>query len=542
MGDYIPIEIESKKRALYSKLLSNSRYVYVNGGNEDEAIKNVEFTTFCGEKSLLITTGSKVKIVNPTKKSPELSSFPSFNSKNRITSSSLRKDGRLCGVSLESNECLVLDTETMNTVRRFKKSDEPFSSMSFSLDKSKIISGTFTGKISILEVSTGDTILTLPAHNDVIRYILPLKDGIFKDDEHSTDITSVTNTYFASCSYDTNIKIWRLSELKDCDNKNGNKNNYKITAIMTLKHNSPVECAELISENKLASCGGTSIKVWDLNENECIHNITNFGRTITTIASNDEMFAVGCLDHNVCIYDSKTYEFIRSFNFNKGISKVAISNCSSYIAIALDDGNWTIRRRVALDVENEKTGTDGGIKSISKGYRAGTIRYYNRGRGSSPGASDIEIKSSKKRQTKLDKLLRSYSYKKALETTLEMSWHHFISLMKQLSSRGALHLIARENEYNKNIKLLKYIGKNMGKCAPHQFILISELIEHILHENDILKLLNQSKSIENKNEIIECIKKISQKVSLETKQHVMLREFKSAAEIIIQYCKKCLVN
>lgn len=546
MGDYIPIEIESKKRSLFSEALSNSRYLYVNGGSEDEAIKNLEFATTNGKTSLFITTGNKIKIASPTKKCQEFSNdYASFNSKNLIISSSLREDGRLCGVSLENNECIALDTETMTTIRRFKKSDEQFSSIIFSSDKSKIISGTSTGKISILEVSTGDIILTAPAHNDVIRCMLPLKSEIFKDASYDSDIENAINTYFASCSYDFNIKIWRFSELKSADSNIGNKTaNYQVTVIKALKHNFPVECIDIVNENKLVSCGGTSIKIWDLSkaDNECIHNITNFGRTITTISSNDNVFAVGCLDHNVCIYNSRTYEFIRSFNFNKGIVKVAISSCSSFIAIALEDGNWSIRRKATLKVEEPRDTTDEGINNIKKGYRTGTIRYYKRGREASASKLDIEFKSSKKRQTKLDKLLRSYSYKKALETTLEMSWSHFTSFLKLLSSRGALHLIAREEEYSKNIKLLKYIGKNMGKCAPHEFILISELIKHILHENNILKLLNQNKSTESTNEIFECIKKISQKVSLETKQHAILREFKSAAEIIIQNCKKCLVN
>lgn len=546
MGDYIPIEIESKKRTLFSEALSNSRYLYINGGNEYETIKNLEFATLNGRASLFITTRNKIKIVNPIKKDQEFSNVPaSFNSKNLIISSSLRKDGRLCGISLENNECIALDTETMTTIRRFKKGNEPFSSIVFSSDKSKIISGTSTGKISILEVSSGDIILTESAHNDVIKCILPLKYEIFKDTGCDLSIAGTIDTYFASCSYDFNIKIWRFSELKSTDSNVGNgTTNYQITVIKTLKHNFPIECIDILNENKLVSCGGTSIKIWDLTktDNECIHSITNFGRTITAISSNDNIFAVGCLDHNVCIYNSTTYEFIRSFNFNKGIVKVAISNCSSFIAIALEDGNWSIRKKAVLENKEPKATIEEGINNIKKGYRTGTIRYYKRGREASAGSLDIEFKHSKKRQTKLDKLLRSYSYKKALETTLEMSWSHFTSLLKLLSSRGALHLIAREDEYDKNIKLMKYIGKNMGKCAPHEFILISELIKHILHENNILKLLNQNKSIENKNEIFECIKKMSQKVSLETKQHVILKEFKSAAEIIIQNCKKCLVN
>lgn len=548
MGDYIPIEIESNKKALYSEILSNNRYSYINGGNEDGSIKNLEFATLNGKVLLLITTGNRLKIVEPAKKKGESTEeIVSFNSKNLITASTLRKDGRLCGVSMESNECIVLDTENMTVVRRFKKSNEQLSSITFSSDKSKIISGTLTGKISILEVSSGDNILTLHAHNDIIKCILPLEDNLFKYYNSNSSITFATNTHFASCSYDFNIKIWRFSELKRIDDGNNASLNHdnQITVIKTLKHNFPVECIGIINGNKLVSCGGTSIKIWDLEDTnvECIYNITNFGRTITTISSNDNIFAVGCLDHNVCIYSSKTYEFIRSFNYNRGILKVAISSCSSYIAIALEDGSWSVRRKATLEIEEvPEVVIDEGINELSKKYRTGTIKYFKRGRGTNVSALDIEVKSCKKRQTKLDRLLRSYSYKKALDTTLEMSWSHFISLLKLLSSRGALHLIARENDHNKTIKLLKYISKNMGKCAPYQFILVSELIEHVLHEGNLVKLLNQSKSIENKNEISECIKKVSQKVSLETKQHAMLKEFKSTAEIIIQNCKKCLVN
>ncbi|OII74195.1 uncharacterized protein cubi_01039 [Cryptosporidium ubiquitum] len=548
MGDYIPIEIESKKKSLYSEALFNNRYSYSNGGNEDGTIKNLEFTTLNGKVSLFITTGNKLKIVNPAKKNEESSSgLASFNSKNLITASALRKDGRLCGVSMESNECIALDTETMTVIRRFKKSNEQFSSIAFSSDKSKVISGTLTGKILVLEVSSGDNILTVPAHNDVIKSILPLEDSLFKHFNFDSNAAYTVNTYFASCSYDFNIKIWRFSEFKriDVGNNATLSKDDQIATIKTLKHNFPVECIDIINGNKLVSCGGTSIKIWDLEKADidCIHNITNFGRTITTISSNENIFAVGCLDHNVCIYNSKTYEFIRSFNYNKGILKVAISNCSSYIAIALEDNSWSVRKKATLGIE-EAPGVDidEGINELNKGYRTGTIRYYKRGRGTNVSALDIEVKNCKKRQTKLDRLLRSYSYKKALDITLEMSWSHFISLLKSLSSRGALHLIARDNEYNKTIKLLKYISRNMGKCVPYQFMLISELIEHILHEGNIVKLLNQNKSIEKKNEIFECIKKISQKVSLETKQHAMLKEFKSTAEIIIQSCKKCLVN
>ncbi|KAH8583865.1 WD repeat [Cryptosporidium sp. chipmunk genotype I] len=550
MGDYIPIEIESKRRALYSGILSNNRYSYSNGGNEDETIKNLEFVILKGEVSLLITTGNKLKIVSLIKRNEEHSSvLISFNSKNLITASTLRKDGRLCGISMENNECVALDTETMNVIRRFEKSNEQFSSIVFSSDKSKIISGTSTGKISILEVSSGEIVLTVPAHNDAIRCILPLKNKLFKYSDSDSKTAYSINTYFVTCSYDFNIKIWCFSELKHTDNNLGNNTSLnkdnQITVVKALKHNFPVECIDIINDNKLISCGGTSLKIWDLAKtgNECIHSITNFGRTITAISSNDSIFVVGCLDHNVFIYNSRTFEFIRSFNYNKGVVKVAISNCSSYIAIALEDRSWSIRRKVCSEIEEATRATaDEDITDLRKGYRTGTIRYYKRGRGVDASAIDIEIKNYKKRQTKLDRLLRSYSYKKALEITLEMSWSHFISLLKLLSSRGALHLIARENEYDKTTKLLKYISKNIGKCDPYQFMLISELIEHILHENNIVKLFNQNKLMGNKNEIFECIKKISQKVSLEAKQHAMLKEFKSAVEIIIQNCKKRLVN
>ncbi|KAK9173538.1 WD domain G-beta repeat family protein [Cryptosporidium meleagridis] len=549
MGDYIPIEIESKRKALYSEILSNNRYLYSNSGNENETIKNLEFRILNGEISLLITTGSKLKTVSPIKINDENSSkLTSFNSKSLITATTLRKDGRLCGVSMENNECVALDTETMTVVRRFEKSSEQLSSIVFSCDKSKIISGSLTGKISISEVSSGEIVFTAPAHNDVIKSILPLENKLFSYPNPDSSVINTINIYFATCSYDFNIKIWCFSELKQAENyvaSNASPNKYQLKVMKTLKHNFPVECIDIINENKLISCGGTCIKIWDLekNEIECIHSITNFARTITTISSNEKIFVVGCLDHNVCIYDSKTFEFIRSFNYNKGIVKVATSNCSSYIAIALEDGSWSIRKKISSEIR-EATGevTNEDINSLRKGYRTGTIRYYKRGRGASANAMDIEIKNCKKRQTKLDRLLRSYSYKKALEIALKMSWPHFISLLKLLSSRGALHLIARENEYEKTIKLLKYISKNMSKCSPHQFILISELIEHILHESNIVRLLNQNKSAENKNEIFECIKKISQKVSLETKQHVLLKEIKIAVEIIIQNCKRYLVN
>ncbi|KAF7458601.1 U3 small nucleolar RNA-associated protein 15 [Cryptosporidium felis] len=545
MGDYIPIEIESKKKSTVNEELLKRRYSYFNSGKEDSHIRNLEFLTFQGKISFFITSSYKLRVIDPSKNSAGLiEEINTFNSKHTITDSSFRNDGRLCGLSLENDECVALDTVSLNVIRRFKKSNGSFVSISFSSDKSKIIAGTMTGKITIFEISSNDELLSIPAHNDIIKGILPIETEVIKNVELNSNSADTSITYFASCSYDFNIHIWCLSNVKDKlkEVENNPNNSYcRLEIIRTYKHDSPVECIALLTDGKLISCGGTSLKIWDLRRSELgyIHNLEIFGRTITSISTSNDMIAIGCLDRNIYLYDVKTLGFIGSFNHNSTVVKVAISSCSTFIAAALEDGSWNIRKKSTLDLKEDRNGLNGeSIKQIDRSYRTGTARYYNRGRRTIAGDQDLEIKIERKHQTKLDKLIRSYSYKKALDVVLGMTWSHFISLINLLSSRGALHLVARENEYKKIVRLLKYISKNIGKSSPLHFILVSELIEHIFHENPDLF----SREVNGgKNEVHEYIKKISQKISLEAKQHMMLKEYSSAVNLIIEKCKKNLL-
>ncbi|KAH7647451.1 hypothetical protein FG379_002572 [Cryptosporidium bovis] len=543
MGDYCPIEIELSRKAIKSERSCNNRYSYINSGKEDGVIRNLEFSTSSGNTLLNITSENKFKVIDPSiKETNYLKDEGSFNSKHPILASTLRKDGKLCGIILGNGECIAIDVDTKRVIRRFEKVEEQLTSISFSDNKSKIIFGGSTGKLSILEVSTGGLILAIPAHGDIIKCIIPLsiEVGKFIDDDFSKhDINELS--YFITCSYDSKINIWRLSTTDNVTNgPTENNSKFQLNIIRIYSHSFPVECIGVSNDLTLVSCGGDSIKIWNLdNPNlSCVKEISNFGRTITSISLNNNFFVVGCLDHNLYLYESNTFEFIRSFNFNRGVVRVAISQCSTYIVAGLEDGSWVSRKRNQL--QNEGI-IDEDFAEIKKSYRTGTSRYFKRGREVKIETIDTEVNVNKKPQTKLDKMLRSYSYKKALELTLNMNWSHFISLIELLSSRGAIHLVAREDDFNKIVSILKYLSKNLGKCTPSQFILISELIEHILHENNLISILD-SYQTENDNvfEISEYIKRISQKITLEVKQHAILKQLGSAVDVIIQSCKKNL--
>ncbi|KAH8742057.1 hypothetical protein FG386_003559 [Cryptosporidium ryanae] len=543
MGDYFPIELDKSKRVFSSEKSSNNRYLYVNSGKEEGIILNLEFSALNGNTILNITSENKFKTINPSLKNIDyLKDEGSFNSKHSILASKLRKDGKLCGIILDSSECIAIDVDTKQIVRRFEKFEEKHTSISFSNDKSKIISGGNTGKLSIFEVSTGELILKVSAHADIIKCILPLdiEFGVLVDNDFSKYNVNDLN-YFITCSYDFKINIWRLYSIgKDTNKLNETDNKFQLNVIRTYSHNFPVECIGLTNGTILISCGGSSIKIWNLKNSDlsCVKEISNFGRTITSVSLNDDFFVVGCLDHNLYLYESNSFEFVRSLNFNRGVVKVAISECSTYIVAGLEDGSWVNRKKVQV---KNKGIEDQEVAEIKKSYRTGTSRYFKRGREAKVDEVDTEIYINKRPQTKLDKIIRSYSYKKALELTLNMSWSHFISLLGLLSSRGAIHLIAREDDINKVTSILKYVSKNLGKCTPSQFILISEFLEHILYENNLINISNSNQSKSRSTlEIHEYIKKISQKITLEVKQHAILKQLGSAVNIIINSCKRNL--
>lgn len=135
------------------------------------------------------------------------------------------------------------------------------------------------------DLATGTCTQVLSGHTASITCLLPLSDG-----------------RLASCSaYDGTIRIWDLASG---------------TCVQTIVGSACTvldECTKTIVSlpgNRLASCGASAAKVWDLTTGACVLKC-KISRSVMTSAVYipDGLLVVGCSDGNLYAWDTHTYEY-----------------------------------------------------------------------------------------------------------------------------------------------------------------------------------------------------------------------------------------
>jgi U3 small nucleolar RNA-associated protein 15 len=98
--------------------------------------------------------------------------------------------------------------------------------------------------------------------------------------------------------------------------------------VLSVDHGEPVENILLFpSANMFASCGGNSIKIWDvLKGGKLMRTLINHHKTVTSLAfsHNYKYLLSGGLDRHVKVFDLVNYDLVHTIDYPSSILSLAV--------------------------------------------------------------------------------------------------------------------------------------------------------------------------------------------------------------------------
>ncbi len=219
--------------------------------------------------------------------------------------------------------------------------------VAISPDGQTLASGSYDGTIKISNLTNGELLYKIKAHDDAIESLAISPDGkilasgswdnhiklwdissgaLIRDiDSHTDDVKaiafSVDNQTLASGSYDGMIKVWNI--------KTGSINR-------RFKHPSILTSLALSPDGKMLATAGKNglIKTWDLNTGKELHSIAAHKKTIRTLAfsPDNRMLASGSQDRTVKLWQVDTGQLHETIKKQKAVFSVAFSADSKTLA------------------------------------------------------------------------------------------------------------------------------------------------------------------------------------------------------------------
>ncbi|NEQ41104.1 MAG: WD40 repeat domain-containing protein [Okeania sp. SIO3I5] len=219
--------------------------------------------------------------------------------------------------------------------------------VAISPDGETLASGSYDGTIKITNISNGELLHNIKAHDDAIESLAISPDGkilasgswdnhiklwdlsngnLVRDlNSHTDDVKaiafSVDSQTLASGSYDGMVKIWNI--------KTGSINR-------SLKHPNILTSLALSQDGKMLATAGRNgiIKTWDLNTGKEQHSIAAHKKTIMTLAfsPNNQMLASGSRDRTVKLWQVDSGKLYETLEKEKAVFSVAFSADSKTLA------------------------------------------------------------------------------------------------------------------------------------------------------------------------------------------------------------------
>jgi U3 small nucleolar RNA-associated protein 15 len=205
-----------------------------------------------------------------------------------VYGANFRSDGKLLCIGFEHNSVKVFplfddspnelleDTESRASkpkkrpLRKFEEHNGPVHVCKFMRNLYHIMSASDDQHVRLFDLATGSTLMKLKAHKDYIR-------------SGTTSLSS--DDLILTGSYDHTIKLIdsRLHSV-----------------VLTADHGEPVENVLMFpSSNMFVSCGGNTIKVWDvLQGGKLMKTLVNHHKTVTSLAfsQNNKFLLSAALD------------------------------------------------------------------------------------------------------------------------------------------------------------------------------------------------------------------------------------------------------
>ncbi|BAZ05498.1 WD40 repeat domain-containing protein [Calothrix sp. NIES-3974] len=210
-------------------------------------------------------------------------------------------------ISAKSQQTTALTVNKNPLQYTFKRHIWDVSTLVFSPDANKLISGSFDETIQIWDLKQGKLLQSLPGHKDGVNAVVISRNGK----------TLVTAGGTAENRTDTKIQVWNIGNASQVNNSQKSSNrNRSIRKLHTLTGHTQGITGLAISpdgQTLFSASYDKSIKQWDLTTGKLIRNLVNHGHGIRAIAlANDGRTLVGASNTKVRVWDAKTGNPIRT--------------------------------------------------------------------------------------------------------------------------------------------------------------------------------------------------------------------------------------
>jgi U3 small nucleolar RNA-associated protein 15 len=248
-------------------------------------------------------------------------SIKSYSFSENVYSASFRDDGKLMCIGFENNNVKVYplfedqqkegdleaydESEGLGTkpkkraLRKFDDHLGPVHVCKFMRSLFHVMTASDDAHVRVFDLATSTAIMKLKAHKDYIR----------------CGCTSRTSDdLILTGSYDHTIKLI---------DKRAN------SVVMSVDHGEPVENILLYpSANMFISCGGNSIKIWDvLKGGSLMRTLVNHHKTVTSLAfsANNKYLLSAGLDRHIKVFDLVNYDIVNTIDYPSSILSLAVS-------------------------------------------------------------------------------------------------------------------------------------------------------------------------------------------------------------------------
>lgn len=250
-------------------------------------------------------------------------SIKSYSFSENVYSASFRDDGKLMCLGFENNNVkvyplfdekdadLVDAGDEMSEVaagaskpkkRPLRKFDDhlgPVHVCKFMRNLFNVMTASDDGHVRVFDLATSATTMKLKAHKDYIRC------GCTSQNSDDLILTG---------SYDHTVKLIDTRAR---------------TVVLTVDHGEPVENILLYpSSNMFVSCGGNSIKIWDvLKGGNLMRTLVSHHKTVTCLAfsADNKYLLSGGLDRHVKVFDLISNEVVNTIDYPSSILSLTIS-------------------------------------------------------------------------------------------------------------------------------------------------------------------------------------------------------------------------
>lgn len=135
--------------------------------------------------------------------------------------------------------------------------------------------------------------------------------------------------------------------------------------------------------------------------------------------------------------------------------------------------------------------------------------------------------------SRLDRLLKTFQYKAALDIALDLTLGHVLSLIEELIVRGGLEAAVTRTDEHSIAKILNFINRHFG--VNHTSLGLLELLDAIIGKCLFIPERNKWISQSNSVEITDLLVKIKQKLGMELHHRQIMHKMLGAIEFVLSH-------